>query len=69
MAKFKTNSPFCQFLNWRDRRYNKKMTKRERILTTLKHKEPDRIPVDLGGMDSTGITGIAYNKLKKFLRI
>lgn len=45
------------------------MTRRERILTSLKHREPDRVPVDLGAMDSTGITGIAYNKLKNFLGI
>jgi uroporphyrinogen decarboxylase len=42
---------------------------RERVLTALQHKEPDRIPVDLGGMDSTGIVGIAYNRLKKHLGI
>lgn len=45
------------------------MNPRERILTALKHREPDRIPVDLGGMDSTTITAVAYNKLKKFLGI
>ena len=45
------------------------MNPRERVLTALKHKEPDRIPIDLGGMDSTGITGIAYNKLKACLGI
>ena len=45
------------------------MNSRERVLTTLKHKEPDRIPVDLGAMLSTGIMGIAYNKLKTYLGI
>lgn len=45
------------------------MTSRERIISALKHKQPDRIPVDLGGMDSTGITAPAYNRLKKFLGI
>jgi uroporphyrinogen decarboxylase len=45
------------------------MNRRERVLTALKHKEPDKIPVDLGGMDSTGITAVAYNKLKKYLGI
>ncbi|HOJ40148.1 MAG TPA: uroporphyrinogen decarboxylase family protein, partial [bacterium] len=43
------------------------MTSRERILTALNHRKPDRIPIDLGGMDSTGITGIAYRNLKKYL--
>ena len=45
------------------------MNSRERVLTALKHKEPDRIPVDLGAMLSTGIMGMAYNKLKAHLRI
>jgi uroporphyrinogen decarboxylase len=40
------------------------MTSRERVLTTLNHQEPDKIPIDLGGMGSTGIMGIAYNELK-----
>ena len=43
------------------------MTSRERVLTTLKHQEPDRVPVDLGGMDSTGIAAMTYNRLKKYL--
>lgn len=42
------------------------MTSRQRILTILKHKEPDRVPVDLGGMDSTGITAVVYNQLKNY---
>ncbi|MCK4244084.1 MAG: hypothetical protein KAX20_00495 [Candidatus Omnitrophica bacterium] len=45
------------------------MNHRERVLASLQHKEPDRIPIDLGGMDSTGIVGIAYNRLKKYLGI
>ena len=45
------------------------MFSRERVITTLEHKEPDRIPIDLGGMRSTGITAIAYNNLKRFLAI
>jgi uroporphyrinogen decarboxylase len=43
------------------------MTSRERVLTTLQHKEPDRVPIDFGGMRSTGIMAIAYNRLKKHL--
>ncbi|RZN66339.1 MAG: methyltransferase [Candidatus Methanolliviera hydrocarbonicum] len=43
------------------------MTSRERILLTLKHEEPDRVPIDLGGMRSSGIHAIAYNKLKHYL--
>ena len=43
------------------------MTSRERIITALKHREPDKIPFDLGGTESSGITGIAYNRLRKHL--
>jgi len=43
------------------------VTSRERVLTTLAHKEPDRVPIDFGGMRSTGIMAIAYNKLKAHL--
>jgi len=42
---------------------------RERVLTTLRHEEPDRVPIDLGAMLSTGIMGIAYNKLEAYLGI
>jgi uroporphyrinogen decarboxylase len=45
------------------------MTSRERVLTTLAHKEPDRVPIDFGGMRSTGIMAIAYNHLKAHLGI
>ncbi len=43
------------------------MNSRSRILTALEHREPNRVPVDLGGMLSTGIMGIAYNKLQDYL--
>jgi uroporphyrinogen decarboxylase len=45
------------------------MNSRERVLTTLQHQEPDRLPIDLGGMRSTGITAIAYNRLLRHLGI
>lgn len=45
------------------------MTSRERVLTTLAHREPDRVPIDFGGMRSTGIMAIAYNRLKAHLGI
>ncbi len=45
------------------------MNSRERVLTALAHKEPDRVPIDFGGMRSTGIMAIAYNKLKAHLGI
>jgi len=43
------------------------VTRRERVLAAIAHKETDRVPVDLGGMRSTGITAIAYGRLKKRL--
>jgi len=43
------------------------VNRRERVLTTLSHREPDRVPIDLGGSDASGITAIAYNRFKSFL--
>lgn len=43
------------------------MTSRERVLTALNHREPDRIPVDLSGHRSSGIAAIAYAKLRQHL--
>jgi uroporphyrinogen decarboxylase len=45
------------------------MNSRERILATIRHKEPDRIPVDLGATPSSGISAIAYTNLKKHLEV
>ena len=45
------------------------MTGRERVLAVLEHRESDKIPVDCGAMRSTGIMGIAYNRLKRHLGI
>jgi uroporphyrinogen decarboxylase len=42
------------------------VTSRERVLTSLRHQEPDRVPVDLGG-SPTGIEAEAYNGLKRRL--
>lgn len=43
------------------------MNSRERILISLNHQEPDRIPVDLSGHRSSGISAIAYARLRDFL--
>lgn len=45
------------------------MTSRERVLTALNHSESDRVPIDLGGMRSTGIHAIAYKKLKEYIGV
>ena len=44
------------------------MTGRERILTALDHREPDRVPLDLGG-NQTGIHKFAYQALIDHLEI
>ena len=43
------------------------MTRRERVLCAISHREPDKVPADLGAMRSTGITALAYGWLKKHL--
>jgi len=45
------------------------MTSRERILAAIEHREPDRVPVDLGATPSSGISAIAYGNLRRHLRI
>ena len=45
------------------------MNSRERILSAINHKQPDRVPIDLGSSTVTGISAIAYNKLKRHLNI
>ena len=44
------------------------MSSRERILAAIEHRQPDRVPVDLGATPSSGISAIAYGKLKRHLR-
>ncbi len=43
------------------------MNSRERILVAINHKEPDRIPVDIGATPSTGISLVAYQNLIKHI--
>lgn len=43
------------------------MNSRDRVLTALNFKEPDRIPVDLGGHRSSGMAAITYHKLRNHL--
>ncbi len=45
------------------------MIPRQRVLSSIDHREPDRIPVDLGSTPSSGISAIAYNNLKQYLGI
>lgn len=43
------------------------MTSRERVLAAIEHKQPDRVPVDMGATPSSGISAIAYGRLTKHL--
>ncbi len=43
------------------------MNSRERVLATLQHSEPDRIPFDVGGAPNTGMHIIVYRNLLKQL--
>ena len=43
------------------------MTHRERVLDALNHRETDRVPIDLSGHRSSGISAIAYPKLRATL--
>ena len=43
------------------------MNSRERLLAAINHKEPDRVPIDLGSTPSSGISVVAYQNLIKYL--
>jgi uroporphyrinogen decarboxylase len=43
------------------------MTSRERVLTALQHRGPDRVPIDLSGHRSSGIAAMAYARLREHL--
>ena len=45
----------------------KDMTSRKRIVEALQHRKTDVLPIDFGGMRSTGINALAYIKLKEHL--
>ena len=42
-------------------------TPRERVLSALRHHQPDRVPVDLGATPSSGISAIAYSNLLRHI--
>ena len=43
------------------------MNSRERLLAALDHREPDRLPFDLGSTQVTGIHALAYQNLRTYL--
>ncbi len=45
------------------------MTPRERVLTALDHREPDRVPIDCGGTICSTLTRTAHNKVKDYIKI
>lgn len=45
------------------------MTSRERILAAVEHREPDRVPIDVGGCSTTTLIGDAYERLKDNLGV
>jgi uroporphyrinogen decarboxylase len=45
------------------------MNSRERILSAINHRQPDRVPIDLGGTRQSGIAVSTYCRLKEHLGI
>ncbi len=43
------------------------MNARGRVIAAIEHREPDRVPIDLGATPSSGISAIAYGNLKRYL--
>ena len=43
------------------------MTSRERVIAALSHRQPDRIPLDLGGTRNSGMVAEGYDRLKAHL--
>ncbi len=48
---------------------SKNMTHRERVLTSLRHQSPDRVPLDLGGTGASTITEGGYGRLRAHLGV
>ncbi|RKX95523.1 MAG: methyltransferase [Spirochaetes bacterium] len=45
------------------------MTSRDLVLTSIAHKEPNRVPVDIGSTPSSGISAVAYKNLMDYMGI
>ena len=43
------------------------MTSRERVIAAINHRQPDRVPIDLGATLQTGINASSLYQLRKFL--
>lgn len=44
-------------------------TQRERVWAALNHREPDRVPIDLGGTEQSSICSEAYRDLVRYLEL
>ena len=45
------------------------MNSRQRVIASLQHRQPDRVPIDLGGTRQSGIAASTYHQLKQRLGI
>ena len=45
------------------------MNSRERMICAISHRQPDRVPIDLGGTRQSGIAASTYHRLKQRLGI
>lgn len=45
------------------------MNSKQRVLSALNHKEADRVPLDIGGINNSTMHVIVEKKLKKYLRL
>src|SRR4030067_3166589 len=45
------------------------MNRRERVITALSHKEPDRVPLDLGSTCDSSISALTYQQLRTSLNL
>jgi uroporphyrinogen decarboxylase len=45
------------------------MTPRERVMAAIEHRQPDRVPIDVGGSSFSTIIGGAYERLKQRLGV
>jgi uroporphyrinogen decarboxylase len=43
------------------------MNSRQRVLAAVARREPDRLPIDLGGTESSGLTALAWHRLVRHL--
>jgi uroporphyrinogen decarboxylase len=51
------------------RRLDPPVNSRQRVLAAIRHEEPDRVPIDLGGTTATAITVGAYAPLRRHLSL